>query len=199
MEFVSFGKTPRLTAPVIISEKLDGTNAQIHIQEIVSEEEYRALDHDPTVLVVSNSHSSGGMPLVLRAGSRNRYLTLQNDNFGFASWVYRKADELFLLGPGRHYGEWYGQGIQRGYGMDDRCFALFVPEAAEGVPECVETVYRFLAGTSPAEAMSVLHACGSRHVRGYRRPEGIIVYHTASKQRYKQTFEHDDGKWKENK
>lgn len=49
------------------------------------------------------------------AGSRNRYVEPGNDNYGFAQWV--KSNEAALrdlLGPGRHYGEWWGAGIQRG-------------------------------------------------------------------------------------
>jgi hypothetical protein len=32
---------------------------------------------------------------------------------------------LLILGKGFHYGEWWGQGIQRNYGMKEKRFSLF--------------------------------------------------------------------------
>lgn len=54
--FEAFPKLYRLTGPVIVTEKLDGTNAQIIITE------------------------NGN----LYAGSRTRLITSESDNFGFA-------------------------------------------------------------------------------------------------------------------
>jgi hypothetical protein len=88
MEFTEFPKMARLTREVIVTEKIDGTNAQIFIGE------------DGTIM----------------AGSRTRWITPQDDNFGFAGWVDAHRDELLTLGPGRHFGEWWGAGIQRRYG-----------------------------------------------------------------------------------
>jgi len=61
------------------------------------------------------------------AGSRTRWLTTASDNFGFANWVVDNATELFGLGEGHHFGEWWGSGIQRGYGFKngERFFSLF--------------------------------------------------------------------------
>src|SRR5690606_23517611 len=60
------------------------------------------------------------------AGSRNRWLTPDKDNFGFARWVAERAEALIpVLGPGLHYGEWWGKGIQRGYGVENKRFSLF--------------------------------------------------------------------------
>ena len=47
------------------------------------------------------------------------------DNHGFARWVSENAEELLKLGEGRHYGEWHGKGIQRGYGLEEKRFSLF--------------------------------------------------------------------------
>ena len=76
-EFTAFPKMPRLSRDIIITEKLDGTNAQVFVGE------------DGTVL----------------AGSRTRWITPQDDNYGFARWVEDHRDELLTLGPGHHFGE----------------------------------------------------------------------------------------------
>jgi len=97
-EFVPFPKIKRLTLGVTVTEKIDGTNAAVHVND------------DGT----------------FHAQSRNRIITPDDDNFGFATWVHAHADEIVpALGPGTHFGEWYGLGIQRRYGMDHRRFALF--------------------------------------------------------------------------
>ena len=121
------------------------------------------------------------------------------DNFGFARWADENRYELLKLGPGRHYGEWYGVGIQRGYGLDEKRFALFNTarwgDHNPNTPACCEVVHTFPSGTEPDEAMEDLATTGSQHVLGYSRPEGVVVYHTASRTLFKQTFEHDEGKW----
>lgn len=37
----------------------------------------------------------------------------------------RRKKELLKLGKGYHYGEWWGKGIQRGYGLEEKRFSLF--------------------------------------------------------------------------
>src|SRR5512133_2019075 len=99
-EFQSFGKISRLSRDMVITEKIDGTNGCIYIGE------------DGEFLV----------------GSRTRWITPECDNHGFARWAYDHKDELVLgLGPGRHYGEWWGSGIQRGYDLPkgEKRFSLF--------------------------------------------------------------------------
>ena len=97
MEFTEFPKMARLSREVIVTEKIDGTNAQVCIGE------------DGSML----------------AGSRTRWITPQDDNHGFAAWVEAHREELLTLGPGRHFGEWWGSGIQRGYGLKEKRFSLF--------------------------------------------------------------------------
>ena len=46
------------------------------------------------------------------------------------------------------------------------------------------------------EIMATLSRDGSCMVPGFRDPEGIIVFHSASRQMYKRTFEQDGGKWR---
>jgi len=96
-DFVAFPKIARLSRECVISEKIDGTSAQI--------------------LITDDGQ--------IKAGSRSRWLTPENDNFGFAAWVADNKEELLTLGVGRHFGEWWGEGIQRNYGLKERRFSLF--------------------------------------------------------------------------
>ena len=168
MEFESFQKIPRLKRQCIITEKIDGTNAQIAITE------------------------EGKMFV----GSRNRWITPEDDNHGFARWAHEHKEELLTLGVGRHYGEWWGQGIQRRYGMNEKKFSLFnVHRWAEGLPECcslVPILYSGLYDTRTIDyVMDNLKLTGSVAAPGFMNPEGIVVYHTASRTLSKITFEHD--------
>lgn len=97
IEFKEFPKIPRLKREVVVTEKLDGTNACV------------VIDDDGTVA----------------AQSRSRLITPTADNYGFAVWVEANKEELKQLGPGYHYGEWWGQGIQRRYGLLEKRFSLF--------------------------------------------------------------------------
>src|SRR6266853_6537645 len=102
-EFVEFPKIARLSREIVVTEKIDGTNGVIYI-------------------------SDNGEVLV---GSRSQWIATKSngsaDNFGFASWAEQHTSELRTLGPGRHYGEWWGCGIQRGYGLPkgEKRFSLF--------------------------------------------------------------------------
>jgi hypothetical protein len=167
MEFESWPKIPRSKQNgIIITEKLDGTNAQVAINE------------------------SGEMFV----GSRNRWLGPGQDNFGFHAWCMEHRDELLTLGAGRHYGEWYGAGIQRRYGLDHKRFALFnVFRPAETLPACVEQVPVLYKGdhTHDAieQALNELQIKGSHAVPGFMQPEGIVVYSFLTKGRIKYTYE----------
>ena len=112
-EFQGFPKIARYSRECVITEKIDGTNAQIFIGE------------DEEFLV----------------GSRKRWITPDADNFGFARWAHEHRDELLELGPGRHFGEWWGQGIQRRYGLDEKRFSLFNTHRwGEERPSCCHVV-----------------------------------------------------------
>lgn len=116
--FRPFDKIARLKRESVCTEKLDGTNGQIYIFELGAE----------PVETFGPDMVSQTDTLAIVAGSRSRYLTYGNkhaDNFGFGRWVHENAAELAGLGPGRHYGEWWGQGIQRGYGLKEKRFSLF--------------------------------------------------------------------------
>lgn len=182
-EFESFPKMPRLNREIIITEKIDGTNAQIHITD------------DGQFLV----------------GSRNKYISPDNDNAGFARWAMENKDELMKLGHGRHYGEWWGAGIQRRYGLTEKRFSLFNtsrwtddvrPKCCHLVPELYRgPVMGALTdedgqpiGLIPAWelVLSAMRVKGSFAAPGFMDPEGIIVFHTAALMGFKITLE-DDG------
>ena len=171
MEFKAFPKIARLSREIIVTEKIDGTNGQIYIGE-------------------------NGEFLV---GSRTRWITPLDDNFGFAAWAYTHRDELLKLGPGQHFGEWYGSKIQRGYAKADKSFALFnVDRWMDSTvrPKCCEVVPLLYRGifSEPKimDCLSVLRTEGSLISPGFMQPEGIIIYHVAAKIGFKKTLEKDE-------
>jgi hypothetical protein len=188
MEFKEFPKMARLSRECVISEKIDGTNGQIFIAE-------------------------DGLMLV---GSRTRWITPSDDNHGFAKWCHEHYQELLTLGPGRHFGEWWGQGIQRKYGLTEKRFSLFntlrwvehdkepaqIPTAdprivkMQGVlPECcslVPILYQGEFSTDATDAaLYLLRTYGSKAAPGFMKPEGIVVYHIAGNVGFKKTIEGD--------
>ncbi|THV39662.1 RNA ligase family protein [Glycomyces buryatensis] len=128
-------KTPRLTTPFVITEKLDGTNACVAISRLGDRDGVSAADLDfPEHYGVTVAFTHGAC-FAVRAASRTRWIAPgDRDNFGFAGWVRENAEALTVLGVGRHYGEWFGRGIQRGYGMSNRCFALFDEKWRNALP-----------------------------------------------------------------
>ncbi len=170
-EFESFQSIPRLKRNCVISEKIDGTNAQVFIAD------------DGTGL----------------AGSRTRWITPEADNFGFAAWVKEHEDELRALGPGRHYGEWWGAGIQRRYGIAEKRFSLFNSGRwSSERPACCHVVPVLYAGvfssTVVDEVLAKLAAEGSVAAPGFMKPEGVVVYVPAAKHLYKVTLDGDGHK-----
>lgn len=197
--FEEFPKIPRLKREVVVTEKIDGTNAQIAIVEIIPTN-YDDIKADPNVLSVVPGGSNGDSALAIYAGSRNRWLTPESDNFGFAKWVVAHAEELQALGPGRHYGEWWGAGIQRRYGQTEKRFSLFnVARWGDHnpPPACVGVVPVLARGEAvdPAAVLAELGRTGSVVAPGFMNPEGSVVFHSSSRQLYKMTFEQDGGKW----
>jgi hypothetical protein len=198
MDFVPFPKIPRISRNIVITEKIDGTNAQVFIEHaaLVDRE-------NPTFPFMAV-----GMEYVIAAGSRNRWISAQSDNFGFGKWVSENREELVKLGPGIHYGEWWGLGIQRGYGLKEKRFSLFnagrwndaykaMLEGHENdFPKCCHVVPTLSIHTFDVghinEVMANLRETGSQAAPGYMNPEGIIIYHTQARSMYKKTFEYDD-------
>lgn len=121
--FEGWPKTQRLSNTTIaITEKIDGTNAAVVIER-TEPGSARYLDSPGAAVLVQCGENEW---YEIAAQSRKRLIRVGDDNFGFARWVLDNAHELVeLLGPGRHFGEWWGQGIQRGYGMSHKVFSLF--------------------------------------------------------------------------
>lgn len=169
-EYAPFPKIPRLRRQIVITEKIDGTNALIHVTE-------------------------AGQVI---AGSRTRWITPDADNFGFARWVADHTDELLGLGPGSHYGEWWGSGIQRKYGLSEKRFSLFNTgrwNTETPPPVCCSVVPVLALGAFSDElvgdTLSDLRHNGSKAAPGFPKPEGICVYHTAIGSYFKVTIEGD--------
>ncbi|WP_367137997.1 RNA ligase family protein [Saccharothrix sp. HUAS TT1] len=194
--FVKWGSTPRFHKGLHVTEKIDGTNGCVIIYDGV-----------------------------VRAQSRKRLITPDDDNFGFARWVYDNAGALTdALGWGYHYGEWFGEGIQKNpLGIEGKRFALFNtwhwarPENSEKLEQVdglghVPVLYDEQRD-GPAHYYTIpdliddLWVSGSR-VEGAaeampdlwpdrrKRAEGIIVWHRESQQKYKILLEDDDAhKW----
>jgi len=172
MEFQSFAKIARLNRECIVTEKIDGTNGLVYVP-----------DDDAAPIL---------------AGSRSRWITPTDDNFGFARWVAEHADELRKLGPGYHYGEWWGAGIQRRYGLSEKRWSLFnVARWGDDAvrPACCHVVPEIARGMDIREtterALTALRMGGSFAEPGFMKPEGVVIFHTASSQLFKVTLEKD--------
>lgn len=171
LPFIGFPKIPRLNRDIVITEKVDGTNASIYIHE------------DGT----------------FKAGSRNRWITSADDNYGFAKWAEDNKEELLKLGHGHHFGEWWGKGIQHGYGLSERRFSLFNtakwsdPAIRPACCHVVPVLYQGPFSQSAIDrAIDSLKRYGSFAAQGFMKPEGIIVYHTAANRMFKVTLENDE-------
>jgi hypothetical protein len=208
-EFVEFAKIARLSREVMVTEKIDGTNAQVYIRALADDE---VMPTDTPIVAVRGN-------LLIYAGSRNRWLlpgkafknvggTPYGDNFGFAAWVEAHADELVQLGEGRHFGEWWGSGIQRGYGLQngEKRFSLFniarwaddrnrekFPTDRPACCHVVPVLHRGPFCTSTIDLVMVdLAERGSVAAPGFMKPEGVVVFHSASGQLFKRTIEKDE-------
>lgn len=192
--FQAFSKIPRLSREIVITEKIDGTNAQVFIWDHILEES--------TAPALARIDSCS-----IAAGSRNRWITTENDNYGFARWVRDNAEELIKLGPGRHYGEWWGAGIQRRYGLTEKRFSLFnvdrwfaehneTTTEADVPPKCCHVVPVLYRGEFDTPwintVLSDLEKSGSQAAPGFMDPEGIVIWHTAARVMFKKTIRGDD-------
>ncbi len=209
VSFVEFPKMARLSRECIITKKIDGTNAQLYIAELLPE------DDIPMQSLGAFDHN--GKLHYMMAGSRTKWITPQNDNAGFAAWCSRNFDQLKRLGPGRHFGEWWGQGIQRKYGMTEKRWSLFnvsrwclhgetpaaIPSAdpriiktQDMLPPCchlVPVLYRGQFDTAFVNStLTMLGATGSKAAPGFMKPEGVVVFHIAGNVGFKKTLEKDE-------
>lgn len=220
IEFQGFGKIARLNRDIVVTEKIDGTNGAIgiNVYSLNLGSDFVLPDHDDFVKYVDLGGENGMTNYaVVYAQSRKRIITPSSDNFGFARWVWDNAATLVEdLGDGLHFGEWWGSGIQRGYGLErgDKRFSLFnVKRWYEpcnlvhlDIDECllpkhfktpslgvVPVLYRGPFIMSRIQAALVdLDLHGSSAAQGFYRPEGVVVYHTAANELFKVTLENDE-------
>ncbi len=173
VEFREFQKIPRLVRGMTVTEKIDGTNAQVHIDDTGT---------------------------IIRFGSRSRWITPEADNYGFARWGMEHREELLALGPGSHFGEWWGAGIQRRYGLAEKRFSLFNTArwgpGGTPPPACCHVVPVLVTGNFDTNvidaALESLRANGSAAAPGFMQPEGVVVYLAAARAYFKRTIEKDE-------
>lgn len=170
--FQGFPKIARLSRDIVVTEKIDGTNASIYIDAL-----------DGTFLT----------------GSRTKWITPETDNAGFSRWAHEHKDELIAgLGHGLHFGEFWGAGIQRRYGMKEKHFSLFNtsrwgdplvrPKCCDVVPVLYEGPFNTNIIDGVLEALKV---GGSQAAPGFMNPEGVVIFHTAANMFFKKTLKDD--------
>lgn len=176
VKHVEWPKIPRLgKETVYISEKIDGTCAAINIQ-------------DGKVVAIQSRNT------LIDSGKDG-----MKDNYGFAAWVRANEESLVRdLGEGLHFGEWWGPGINRGYGLRERKFSLFNTRHAGRVWETPNLdVVPLLRVTTLdtavfTEELEKLRESGSIASPGFMRPEGIIIFLYETQRYYKYLLENPD-------
>lgn len=207
LEFEAWPKIPRLgNETVQVTEKIDGTNACVVILPY-------HIDHEP---LIQDGYAKAFATVVTETEtelytfatqSRKRFIKpgKNTDNAGFAGWAWDNVDALIpTLGYGKHFGEWYGQGIQHGYGLKEKRFALFnasrwedltgaevrgmgvVPVLYDGPAVSDLDGPTVVGGMNPVkQSIEHLRREGSRAVPGYMSPEGVIAYYRLARVSYK--------------
>jgi hypothetical protein len=206
LEFVKWPSIPRLSKErMLITEKLDGTNACIVIELADS------MDDSGEWITPACSVTLGSDLYYLWAQSRSRFITPEDDNFGFAKWVHKNAEALInTLGVGKHFGEWWGSGIQRGYGLSEKRFSLFnAPRWSEtisylfphkDVPELrtVPILYQGPVDWSKPDEWREKLSRGSVASPTFAKAEGMVLYLREANTSYKILLENDDiHKWEQ--
>lgn len=174
MEFKPWPKIPRVeNRKEFYTEKIDGTNACIIIS-------FEPADENT---IATNITEVG--PISMWAQSRSQFITPNKDNYGFARWASNNAPELFKLGEGYHFGEWWGLGIQRGYNQTEKKFSLFnTHRDPNSLPNCVSQVPSINAN-SVEEAKEILIKNGSLAAPGFMNVEGVVVFEYNTKTYWK--------------
>lgn len=157
---------------VTITEKIDGTNACIIIQD----------------------------GELLGCQSRKRLITPEDDNYGFAGWVERNKEELLSLGDGYHYGEWAGLGIQKNpHCLSKKEFFLFNTcrwnPNNPNLPNCCAVVPILFQGVIEPDTVDFMLYGLTERATSEERPEGVVVYYHAFRKYTKHTIKSPNGKW----
>ncbi len=170
VEFKAWDKIPRENPfTVTISEKIDGTNACI---------------------VIDNGEIVG-------IQSRKRFITPDDDNYGFAKWAEENKPDLLTMGNGYHYGEWAGLGIQKNpLQLDKKHFFLFNTfrwnENNPNRPACCDVVPVLYQGELKLDTIpNLLEIMKGDNITR----EGVVVYYHAFRKYTKHTIKSVNGKW----
>lgn len=173
VEFKAWEKIPRENPfKATITEKIDGTNACIIIQ-----------DGD-----------------IVGTQSRKRLITPEDDNYGFATWIESNKEDIINLGDGYHYGEWAGLGIQKNpHNLPEKQFFLFNtfrwnPDNPNR-PECCKVVPILFQGLLDGDTIETVLNLLKENATPEQKPEGIIVYYHAFRKYTKHTIISPNGKW----
>jgi hypothetical protein len=192
MEFKAFEKIEKFKGiTMTITQKIHGTNAQIRIFEITDESQVGG--KVPTVI--------DGKAYYIQASSRTRDIFPWDDNYGFARFVDENKQELIeKLGPGTHYGEWAGPGINSGEGLKEKTFVIFnhyrfpaerpLPKQCVVVPVLYEGHYDY---AKIIEVADQLKENGSKLVPGFIHVEGIVI--EVAGKRHKKVFTPEETQW----
>lgn len=203
----------RLHRPWVLTEKIDGTNGLIAVKDVtyISRDPEDPSTHWPPPLatygVLDETSREGWKVHGIWAGSKNQWLGPDGDNFGFGAWVRENHAALILtLGEGLHRGEWWGSGIQTGYGLPkgERRFSLFNTSrfdpavVSEGVPGL--GVVPLLTDECPGHRVNEVVAAwlaelemdGSRAAPGFMNPEGVVAFQPSSQVTFKATIVGDE-------
>ncbi len=159
-EFKAWPKIPRFNHfNIRVTEKIDGTNACVYV----------------------------GPDGEFHCQSRGKIITPEDDNYGFAKWAYERKEDLLKLGHGYHFGEWFGNGIQRRYSLPEKYFALFNTfRPHETLPEGVKQVPVLYDGQFDMDELHGiehnLKTNGSVIAPGFMDVEGFVIYFYTSKE-----------------
>ena len=209
--FQEWPKTSRFFRDIVITEKIDGTNAAVGIVKLGAEDLDENSDPiDANLITIQEVEVEGQWAVYgLYAQSRNKLIRpgKATDNQGFAGWVGQNPEGLVRhLGEGLHFGEWWGSGIQRGYGLTkgEKHFSLFNTHRFENIQadsddlvRCVPILYQGpMVEKEITAALDYLDNNGSEAAPRFPNPEGICIYHTSSRLVQKVTLDNNDaGKW----
>lgn len=191
VEFKEWPKIPRgLGETMTITEKIDGTNACVIV-------ETNELGYD----VVVGAQSRTQLLCSKESNDLDAPWVNITDNFGFADWVRRNENLLETLGPGYHYGEWAGPGIQKNHhNLERKTFFLFNSDrwrdGRAPRPLGVECVPVLFEGEATRENITKVmdDLWKNAKEKGYH-PEGVVIWYHRTRRYEKVTFENAAGKW----
>lgn len=174
LEFQPWPKIPRENPfNVTITEKIDGTNACIVIED--------------------------GKIVALQ--SRKRFITPKDDDYGFAAWAEENKFDLEQgLGDGHHYGEWAGEGIQKNpHCLKGKHLFLFNThrwnENNPNLPFCCDVVPILYQGVMDSGTVDKLLVNLLDNSPEGVTAEGVVIYYHAFRKYTKHTIKSPNGKW----